>query len=197
MGKRKLKRAVTLSAGVRIVPHDRRSTDLLINAHVAAVDVDDPYEHGAKVTVLRSLRDDPLSALQSAGQIEQHQFHAGRHWQNAFELAGGAGCRAIDPTREAVDGGQIAQTTISESQVAAFQDLARATKALGLEGESIVLDVLGRGLTIAAAAARRRLVSEPEKKYLGRRFRECLDTLAEVYGFAMRSPLSTISRNIA
>ena len=43
--------------------HDRRARDLLRNAEVAAVEVDDPLglEPGDKIVTLRSIRNDPLA----------------------------------------------------------------------------------------------------------------------------------------
>lgn len=187
MRRKKLKGTFTLVetvATTRTTTHDRRSTDLLINSRVAAVVVDDPLEHGAKLTVLRSLRDDPLAGLHAAGQIDQCSYIAGRHWQRAFEIAQGTGMRAIDPTREHVDGGGIPQATVTDAQIKAFADLTKASKALGMEGESIVMDVLGRGLTLAIAAGKRGLITEAERKYIGRRFRECLDTLSGTFGYS-------------
>ena len=88
--------------------HDRRSTDLVRNASVAIVEVDDPYaiEPGGKITVLRSLRDDPLARMSAAKQIDSAQFEAGRAWQADYEEAEVGGASAIDPTKEAVDGGK-------------------------------------------------------------------------------------------
>ena len=109
MRKRKLKKAITLVSANTNRLHDRRATDLPINAKVAGTVADDPYEPGAKITVLRSLRDDPLAAMHNAKQIDQAQFIAGRHWQRAFELTSVGGVRAVDLTRERVDGGGIPQ----------------------------------------------------------------------------------------
>lgn len=167
-------------------PHDRRAADLPFNARVASVTADDPYEPGAKLTVLRSLRDDPLAAMHNAKQIDQAQFVAGRHWQRAHELVETGGVRAIDPTRERVDGGGIPQATISDAQIRAFGDLTRAAAALGLEGDSLVRDFLGRGLCVRDIAARRDAQTERERGYLGRRLRECLNTLALEFGYATK-----------
>lgn len=182
--RRRLKKAVTLAASAAGAIHDRRATGLSAKAQVAPVVADDPYEPGAKLTVLRSLRDDPLAAMHNAKQIDQAQFVAGRHWQRAYELAAGGGVRACDPTRERVDGGGIPQPTLSDAQIKAFGDLAGAMSALGLEGESLIKDFLGRGWTIADIAARRGARSERERSYLGRRLRECLETLPVVFGYA-------------
>ena len=53
--------------------HDRRSRDLLRNAEVATVEVDNPLalEPGEKIVALRSIRNDPLARLHSHGQIDE------------------------------------------------------------------------------------------------------------------------------
>jgi hypothetical protein len=168
--------------------HDRRATDLLQNAVVAPITVDDPHalNPGDKIVVMRSLRDDPLGAMHASNQIDEAQYMAGRHWQKAFELSEVGGAKAIDPTREAVDGGQIAQSSITDSQRRAFADLIKASRALGMEGEAIVRDILGRHMTVALTAAKRGLHGERERLYIGRRFREALETLAQTFGYVRR-----------
>src|SRR3979411_1363434 len=87
--------------------HDRRSRDLLRNAEVATVEVDDPLalEPGEKIVALRSIRNDPLGRLHSRRQIDEAQYQGGRAFQSDWEKAE-RGPRAVDPTREYVDGGQ-------------------------------------------------------------------------------------------
>ena len=91
--------------------HDRRSRDLLRNAEVATVEVDNPLalEPGEKIVALRSIRNDPLARLHSHRQIDEAQYQAGRAFQSDWEKAE-RGPRAVDPTREYVDGGQSART---------------------------------------------------------------------------------------
>src|SRR3972149_5164341 len=98
--------------------HDRRAMDLPINAQVAPITVDDPYgtETGEKIVVFRSLRDDPVGAMPNRGQIREWQYTAARHWQKLHAVAGIGGVRGFDTTRDAVDGGQIASTTITDAQ---------------------------------------------------------------------------------
>lgn len=163
--------------------HDRKAVDLT-HRDVAPIDVADPYEIGATITVLRSLRDDPLGAMHAAGQVDNVQYLAGRHWQKAYELAEIGGARAIDYTREYVDGGQIPQPTISDSQAKAFSDLSKARKALGDYGSSVVYDVLACHMTIKECANRRMMTREIELNFIGRRFRECLSTMAVVFGYS-------------
>lgn len=183
MRKHRPKKSITLPS-LNAKLHDRRAHDLPFNADVAPMVADDPYEPGAKLRVLRSLRNDPLAAMHNAKQIDQAQFVAGRHWQHAFELVEVGGVRAVDLTRERVDGGSIPQATISDAQIRAFGDLTRATTALGLEGDSMIRDFLGRGLCLRDIAVRRSAHSERERNYIGYRLRECLNTLATEFGYA-------------
>jgi hypothetical protein len=91
--------------------HDRRTTDLLRNAMVAPIIVDDPLEMGSKLVVMRSLRNDPLAGLHSRQFIDDAQFWGGRSFQRDFEAAE-RGPKAIDPSKEAVDGGQMRNHTL-------------------------------------------------------------------------------------
>ena len=69
--------------------HDRRSPDLLRNAEVATVEVDNPLalEPGEKIVALRSIRNDPLARLHSHRQIDEAQYQAGRAFQSDWEKA--------------------------------------------------------------------------------------------------------------
>lgn len=163
--------------------HDRRSTDLLRNAMVSPIEVDDPYDHGEKIVVMRSIRNDPLAGLHARQFIDDAQYHGGRRFQADFEAAE-RGPRAIDPSKEAVDGGLMPEP-ITESQQKAAQKLGEIYRALGLNGSTLVHNVLIHGMTMSQILVASGTDSELERKYLGRRFRECLDCLAKIYGFAM------------
>jgi hypothetical protein len=164
--------------------HDRRAQDLPRNAEVAAVEVDDPLalEAGEKITVLRSIRNDPLGRLHSHRQIDDAQYRGGRAFQDDWEKAE-RGPRAVDPTREYVDGGQ-AREPITERQRRAVLRLNRVEHELGADGIVLVHDVLVLGLTMEQVGLRRGLRGQRWKDYFARRFQECLDRLAQTYGFA-------------
>jgi hypothetical protein len=164
--------------------HDRRAMDLLRNAQVAPLEVDDPYEVGGKILVMRSTRDDPLADLHDRNMIDEAQYQAGRAFQNDFETAE-RGPRAIDPAKEYVDGG-LAPEPISEAQRRSARQLAVVYRQLGLDGSSIVHDVLVHNMTRAQVAAKRGYDSKSRVEYYGMRFRDCLDCLAVVYGFSMK-----------
>src|SRR6201986_1433302 len=164
--------------------HDRRSQDLPDNAEAAAVEVDDPLalEPGEKIVALRSIRNDPLGRLHSHHQIDEAQYCGGRAFQDDWEKAE-RGPRAVDPTREYVDGGR-SREPITEGQRKAVLRLNRAERELGADGSALVHDVLVQGMTMEQIGKRRGLESQRWKDYFSRRFQECLDRLALIYGFA-------------
>ena len=164
--------------------HDRRSQDFLRNAEVAAVEVDDPLamEPGEKIVALRSIRNDPLGRLHTHRQIDEAQYQGGRAFQNDWEKAE-RGPRAVDPTREYVDGGQTREP-ITEGQRQAVVRLNRVERELGADGTALVHDVLVLGMTMEQVGERRGLRTQRWKDYFARRFQECLDRLALIYGFA-------------
>ncbi len=166
--------------------HDRRSRDLPRNAEVAAVEVDDPLalEPGEKIVTLRSIRNDPLGRLHSHRQIDEAQYQGGRAFQHDWERAE-RGPQAVDPSREYVDGVQNREP-ITEGQRRAVLRLNRAERELGADGSALVHDVLIRGMTMEQIGQRRGLLTQRWKDYFSRRFCECLDRLALIYGFATK-----------
>jgi hypothetical protein len=161
---------------------DRKSQDLLRNARVAAMEVVDPSD-GEKIVVLRSTRDDPLADLHARHMIDEAQYQAGRAFQEDFETAE-RGPRAIDPSKEAVDGGLMPEP-ITEAQRRSARQLAIVYRALGQDGSAIVHAVLVHNQTRKQVASARGLIGERWEKYYGLRFQECLDCMALVYGFSM------------
>ena len=141
-------------------------------------------ELGGKLIVMRSTRDDPLGDMHARNMIDEAQYQAGRAFQNDFETAE-RGPRAVDPGKEYVDGG-LAPEPISEAQRRAGRQLAVVYAQLGIDGSAIVHDVLVHCRTRKQVAQSRGLEGKSWEEYFGRRFRECLDCLALVYGFAMR-----------
>ncbi len=164
--------------------HDRRAHDLPRNAEVIAVEIDDPLalEPGEKIVALRSVRNDPLGRLHAHKQLDEAQYRAGRAFQDDWERSE-LGPQAIDPSREHVDGVQRREL-VTEGQRQAVLRLNRAERELGADGAAITHDVLVRGLTMEQVGQKRGLASQRWNDYFARRFKECLDRLAMVYGFA-------------
>jgi hypothetical protein len=164
--------------------HDRRSRDLPFNAELAEVEVDNPLalDLDEKIVAMRSIRNDPLGRLHSHHQIDEAQYRGGRAYQNDWERAE-RGPQAMDPTREYVDGAR-SREPITESQRQAVLRLNRVEHELGTDGAALVHDVLVLGLTMDQIGHRRAVRTQRWNDYFARRFRECLDRLALVYGFA-------------
>jgi hypothetical protein len=166
--------------------HDRRAgeSNRGVENYLTPKEVDDPYEAGGKIIVMRSTRDDPLADLHARHMIDEAQYQAGRAFQHDFETAE-RGPRAIDPSKEAVDGGLMPEP-ITEAQRRSARQLAIVYRQLGQDGSAIVHAVLVHNLTRKQVAESRGLSGKGWEEYYGKRFRECLDCLAIVYGFAMK-----------
>jgi hypothetical protein len=171
-------------AQTRDQAHDHRAQDLPRNAEVAAVEIDNPLglEPGEKIVAIRSIRNDPLARLHSHRQIDEAQFRGGRAFQDDWEKAE-RGPQAVDPTREYVDGGR-GREPITERQRRAVLRLNRIEHELGADGIVLVHEVLVLGLTMEQVGQRRGLRGQRWIDYFAKRLRECLDRLAQIYGFA-------------
>jgi hypothetical protein len=162
--------------------HDRKATDVLkaIQGDLAVVVVDDPLEQGAQNTVVVNLRDDPLRKLKEMQSINHAQFEAGRIWQKYWEQSE-IGYVQAPQIRERVQTSGPSGDVITERQVYAAAKLREAMRELGMEGEALIRDILGARHSIKEAAKRRGMESEFGARYIGQRFRECLETLAIVF----------------
>ena len=160
--------------------HDRRSTDLPINSRHAFVEIADPYgAPGEKIIAVRSTRDDPLAGMLSRKYITTPQYEAGRRWQNLHEQSTIGAVKAIDPMKEAVDGGKLPDM-LSDTQIRAFRELRFAYAAI--TDVRLVYEILAERITITEAAARRNMTTRWRIKRLGKRFRDELESLARHWG---------------
>lgn len=176
------KTRVTLP-GLRSPAHARLAADLPHNAEVARAAVDDPYDPGAHITVLRAIRDDPLARLRARDQIDEAQYRAGRAWQADHEAAESGRLASLDLTRIKSDGG--AYTGPDTDRVdAARKRLARDRALLGARAEAVLRDVLARGLMLEQVAVRHGHPDARSRYYFGRLFREALETIAKARGLA-------------
>ncbi len=173
--------------GISVSVHDRRATDFARHGEIAEVDVDDPFatKPGEKIRVLRQMRNDPLARLHSHRQIDEAQYSAGRAFQHDWEVAE-RGARAIDPTRERVDGGRLPEP-LSDAQGRARKRLIEIERVLGRTMHRVTHAVLVDGMSMETMAQRLfNREGEVVVKYYGRLFRDALDVLAGEYGLAGR-----------
>ena len=161
----------------------------LPHVDMAVITVDNPYydrshpESGTNPKRSRAqfnMRESYAGLLYGRHAIDTGQWEAAGIIRRAYEAMGGAGARAIDYERERVDGGQIAQTVVDRHLEAAGK-LAEALKALGPEGYDLTLRLAGEGQSPKDLSP-----VESRQRYLRERFKECLDTLAVLWGKKLR-----------
>lgn len=171
--------------------HQRLAQDLPHGAIVARDVADDPYSAPGqtdKIEVVRSIRDDPLAGLWARQQIDRAQFEAGRRWQRAWERAGIGMVIAMDPTKEPVDGHGPSRVEFTDQRAEAFHDLKLAAAKLGTSDNILVHMVLGQGVSIKEICKRRNEETDRDFYYWGRRLRDGLEKLAELWGYAGARP---------
>ena len=163
--------------------HDRRAREVNRGSkgHLVEVEVDDPYDSGAKIATLRSVRDDPLADHFSRGHIDQAQYAAGREFQKCFGICE-RGPRAMQMV-EAVDGSPASET-LTDEQLRAGKWLAKCYLKLGTDGTLLVHDMLIYNRTTRQIAGSRGMKGHDWERFFARRMFECLNTLAVVFGFA-------------
>ena len=169
----------------------------------SSIAVDNPYfnraapadtTNPAKIKARINRRESYPVYLFHRGTVDEAEFIAAKRSCAVYETIGGAGARAIDYGRQQVDGGQIAQS-VTEAQLYASQTLHQMLKVLGSEGYHLTLNLTGAGLWP------RDLAGEDEQRqrsrYIGERFKECLDVLAVHWGLKQRQTRSMIARRDA
>jgi hypothetical protein len=163
--------------------HDRRAREINRGAvgHIVETEVDDPYEAGARISAVRSVRDDPLADHLARGHIDEAQYLAGREFQRHFGIAE-RGPRAMQMA-EAVDGSPLHET-LTDAALMASKWLAKCYGALGRDGSALIHDMLIANRTTRQIAAARGMVGSDWERYFARRLYEALDCLALVFGFS-------------
>ena len=95
-----------------------------------------------------------------------------------------------DPLAAHLARGHITQAQYLAAQefrklyAAKAERLAKPDSELGADGSSIVCDVLIAGMTTRQIATSRGKIGPDWERYYARRLRECLATLAAIYGFS-------------
>ena len=124
-------------------------------AHIELAEglVDDPYEPGAKLRVVRNIREHPISRLAHNGQISESQRICAEMFRSRYERAVIGAQRAIDYAKERVDGGLPGEPLTEAAQEAAqwLNDCARYS-GCGQLGYSVLTHVCGEGRGIQETA---------------------------------------------
>jgi hypothetical protein len=161
--------------------HDRKAKDVSrgMAGFIRECEVTDPYDASARISVIRSVRNDPLADRHARHFITDVQYEAGRRFQQAFEIAS-RGPRSM-PLAERVDG-TPQHTGLSDAQLKAQAALAKAYAALGQSGTILAKALLVDAMTLKQVGASRGLQGKAWEIFLGKRLEEVLDTLAQVFG---------------
>lgn len=136
--------------------------------HIAQVEVENPLwsrdHHGRKdnpryIIGSVNLRESAIVELFAKKALDGAQYEAAERFCRLFETVGGKGARAIDYTREFVDGGRFPDP-IGDAQIDAGKKLAAAyehlTKQHGLYAWRLVSYVCGEGRSIRELTETRR-----------------------------------------
>lgn len=177
--------------GMMTMSRKRKKAKVTLAGNTGPVEIDNPfYAPGSprhvprRIHAVRSLRDDPLARLHDRRQISDSEFRAGRDFQKLLEHAELGRMRTNDPSREPVDGGIGVSDGLNDREIRAFRQLASLWPILGKDGSAILRAFLGERQFLAAIAGARGLdADQPTLRYLGRRVRECLATLATEFGY--------------
>lgn len=164
------------------IVHDRKATNVLAALQVVPVEVSDPYDRGAKILTMASVRDDLLRRLHSSKEpIEDALLVAGRAWERDWQYAQG-GRSSGSQFLERVDTSGFSGDVLTDRQREAMKRLAIADRALGQIGCAIVRDLLGSNLPYETVAMKHRGdKGDRSVRYVRDRFKECLKVLAIAY----------------
>ena len=124
-------------------------------AVLAVDDVDDPYERGAKLRIVRNVREHPIAMLAHLGRITEAQRIAGMEFNRRFEAAAIGQQQAIDYSRTRVDGGGAIEPLPERVQEAVqwLNGLARY-RGTSKTGYAILSQICGEGRGVNETAQR-------------------------------------------
>jgi hypothetical protein len=135
-----------------------------------------------KVEVTKNVRESTISVLASRkGKdnkplIEPQQVMAADRFRAYWEATGGVGARAIDYSREYVDGGRIAEP-IDEAQMNAAKRLNAARAEIGARAFDLLVAVCGQGLGMLDL-----FESKRDRLTATDNLRNALDDLSRIWG---------------
>lgn len=171
-GKSKRGRKITLAAGA--------NGDI----ELIRVEVDDPYEAGAKLRVMKNVRVHPLDSMLARNRISQAQFEAGETFLKLFEQAEIGNVQAIDYQRVKVDVSYV-HRGLDAVSMAAAKRLMAIRSAIGRRPYELLAKVVGeRASPYSLAMGAPGGASDRMVWHVFQAVREALDDVAECFGVA-------------
>lgn len=143
-----------------------------------AVEVDDPLERGAKLTVVRRATNF-ISKEYKAGRLDKAQFEAAREFERLRELTMSSGLSSPSFAREYVDGGGRGDP-ITDRVILAFKRLSKARQVVGIWAYDAIDNCICHGLNPTAIEER----TGANRKMTAGYVKDGLEMLAIYWGFA-------------
>ena len=159
---------------------------------MTVIEIDNPLYNRAhdgdrtnpkRITAAYNPRESYVGWLLARDQINRAEYEAAGKIREAFEAMGGAGARAMDYSKEWVDGGMMPDP-ITDAQLNAGRTLKQCAAWLGPAGHDLTIKLAGQCLWPKDMAPDRN-----GQLYVGKRFRECLSTLAHHFGLQKYSTI--------
>lgn len=132
------------------------------------------------ISAAYNARESPIAWMLVHERVNAAQAKAASIFRRNYEMAGGAGAKAIDYTKEPVDGGGFPDI-LTDRQAEAAKELGRARAALGFSGYELVEQVCGQCLWINQIEA-----TKWRQLQAANNLRDCLDVLADFWGVQRR-----------
>lgn len=157
---------------------------------IGVADVANPFFNAAhpassgnprRIKAAYNLLESPIVYMIAKGQVTQAQGEAGLHFRRIFEAAGGVGAKALDYSREPVDGGAPIDP-VNARQWRAAQKLREAHALLGGPAYDIVREVCGQGVFIRQLHA-----TKHAQTMAGKRLQTALSVLAYHWGYETKA----------
>jgi hypothetical protein len=153
------------------------------NAKLATRTIRDPYDNSLRQATA-NVRADALGELMARNKIQHHQMEAGRELESAFERASVTGVKAMDFSREPVDGGKGFNDPYNDAKHQAGNFIAHAKRHLGDSGYRLLEMILRERHSVEDVAAA--LACDP--RFVIVRLREALEKLATASGHTGEGP---------
>jgi hypothetical protein len=142
-------------------------------------DHDGAVANPRKIMVSINIKESAIAVLESRGYLHPAQVEAADRFRRLYEAAGGSGAKAMDYTKEPVDGGGTAEP-ISLRRMQAGIELKRCRELLGARGYQIVSALAGEGRSIEEIAGHR----QRDKYSLTDALRGFLEDLAVMWRYS-------------
>jgi hypothetical protein len=147
--------------------------------------VDDPLEAGQRYQAQVNVRESSIDHMHSRGRIDASQKLAGDRFRKLWEMAAVGQNKAMDTSKEPVDGGGIGDP-FTDDLIRASQELSRVMRELGPVGSKMMVALVGEGQRVEDVAshwsqAGGALSGRRAEGYVSGRMIEALDDLVRLW----------------